>query len=723
MLIFGRHKDEKNYTLMRKYNWILLFILIGFLGFGLTLKNKEPNKDKLLLEIISYVLNRGHYDPKNINDTFSENVFSYYLENLDGQHRFFLNSDIKNFEIYRYKIDDEIKNTKIDFFNITFFKLMERMEQVEGFYKKLLEKPFDFSIRDKINLDYNKTPYSSNILELKSLWRKRFKLSAIENFTSKKDEEYQKKKQDETYQMISDEEIEKSSREEILENMSYFFENYNDLKRKDWFSIYINSIVSQFDPHTYYFAPRDKDRFDMSISGKFEGIGARLSKQKQQIKVVEIISGGPVWRDNLLEVGDVILKVRQENEEEAIDISGMVIDDAVKLIKGPKASRVFLTIKRVEGNIEEISITRDVVELEETYAKSTLIKDESGEYGLIELPKFYISFDDYNERNAATDVKKELEQLKSKNIKGVILDLRNNGGGSLKTVVDMTGYFIKEGPVVQVKSTGGRKEVLKDIDPTVVWDGPVVVLVNEFSASASEIIAAALQDYKRAIVLGSKQTFGKGTVQNIVDLNRMISGSTYGDLGALKVTTDKFYRVNGQSTQLEGVKSDVVFPDRYAYVEMGEKDQENPLAWDRITPASYKPSSIINYNYALEQSNKRLKENPIIELINEQALWVKQQQNDFSYFLDYESFKSERDTKKEYGKRFKKLSEYESSYEFQWLPEAGTKDEPNSVTSEKRNRAQEALKKDIYISEAVKILKDLSSSIQRKQPIAQNKKQ
>ena len=723
MLIFGRHKDEKNYTLMRKYNWILLFILIGFLGFGLTLKNEEPNKDKLLLEIISYVLNRGHYDPKNINDTFSENVFSYYLENLDGQHRFFLNSDIKNFEIYRYKIDDEIKNTKIDFFNITFFKLMERMEQVEGFYKKLLEKPFDFSIRDKINLDYNKTPYSSNILELKSLWRKRFKLSAIENFTSKKDEEYQKKKQDDTYQMFSDKKIEEIAREEIIENMSYFFENYNDLKRKDWFSIYINSIVSQFDPHTYYFAPRDKDRFDMSISGKFEGIGARLSKQKQQIKVVEIISGGPVWRDNLLEVGDVILKVRQENEEEAIDISGMVIDDAVKLIKGPKASRVFLTIKRVEGNIEEISITRDVVELEETYAKSTLIKDESGEYGLIELPKFYISFDDYNERNAATDVKKELEQLKSKNIKGVILDLRNNGGGSLKTVVDMTGYFIKEGPVVQVKSTGGRKEVLKDIDPTVVWDGPVVVLVNEFSASASEIIAAALQDYKRAIVLGSKQTFGKGTVQNIVDLNRMISGSTYGDLGALKVTTDKFYRVNGQSTQLEGVKSDVVFPDRYAYVEMGEKDQENPLAWDRITPASYKPSSIINYNYALEQSNKRLKENPIIELINEQALWVKQQQNDFSYFLDYESFKSERDTKKEYGKRFKKLSEYESSYEFQWLPEAGTKDVPNSATSEKRNRAQEALKKDIYISEAVKILKDLSSSIQRKQTIAQNKKQ
>ena len=422
--------------------------------------------------------------------------------------------------------------------------------------------------------------------------------------------------------------------------------------------------------------------------------------------------------------GDAILKVRQEDEEEAVDISGMVIDDAVKLIKGPKGTQVFLTIKRVEGTIEEVGITRDVVELEETYAKSTLIKDETGSYGLIELPKFYINFDDYNERNAATDVKKELEQLKQKNVKGIILDLRNNGGGSLKTVVDMTGYFIEEGPVVQVKSTGGRKEVLKDEDPSVVWDGPLVVLVNEFSASASEIIAAALQDYKRAIILGSKQTFGKGTVQNIVDLNRMISGGTYGDLGALKITTDKFYRVNGQSTQLEGVKSDIVFPDRYAYVEMGEKDQDNPLAWDRITPANFKPySSMTNFDYSLERSKKRLDENPMVSLIDEQALWVEKQQNDFSYFLDYESFKTERETKKEYSKRFKKLSEYEATYEFQWLPEAGAKEVPNEDTIEKRERGAEALKKDIYISEAVEILKDLSTSIKAVRTIAQNKKE
>jgi len=709
---------------MKNYIWILSFILLSGFVFGITLKNEDPNKNKLLLEIISYVLDRGHYDPKEINDAFSENVYMNYLDNLDGQRRFFLNADIRSFESYRYKVDDELKNAQVNFFNLTYNKLTERMKQVEGFYKDLLERPFDFNKKEEINLDYENAPYAKSIPELKMIWRKRLKLNALETFTTKKEEELQKKEQDETYEMLSDEKLEEISREDISENMTYFFENYNDLGRKDWFSIYINSIVVQFDPHTYYLAPRDKDNFDMSISGKFEGIGARLNKRNQQIKVVEIISGGPVWRDNLLEVGDAILKVRQADEDEAIDISGMVIDDAVKLIKGPKGTQVFLTIKRVEGNIEEVAITRDVVELEETYAKSTLIKDDSGDYGLIELPKFYINFDDYNERNAATDVKKELEQLKRKNVKGIILDLRNNGGGSLKTVVDMTGYFIDQGPVVQVKSTGGRKEVLKDVDPSVVWDGPLVVLVNEFSASASEIIAAALQDYKRAIILGSKQTFGKGTVQNIVDLNRMITGGTYGDLGAIKITTDKFYRVNGKSTQLEGVKSDVVFPDRYAYVEMGEKDQDNPLAWDRITPAPYKPyNTLSNYDYTLERSKKRLGANPIIELIDEQALWVKKQQNDFSYFLDYESYKSERDSKKEYAKRFKKLSEYSAPFEFEWLPEAGSEEAPNKDVIEKRDRAVKSLKKDVYISEAVEILKDLTSLIQVDQTVAQKLKE
>ena len=706
---------------MRPFVWILSFILLSGFVFGITLKKENPNKDKLLLEIISYVLDRGHFDPKDINDVFSENVYMSYLENIDGQHRFFLKSDINAFNSYRYLIDDEIKNTQVEFFNLSFEKLMERMSQVEGFYKSLLETPFDFSIKDEINLDFKKASYANNLIELRAIWRKRLKLNALERFTSKKDEEVQKLEKDATYVMKTDNELEEKAREIISENMDAFFERYNDLNRKDWFSIYINSIVLQFDPHTSYLAPSDKDRFDASMSGEFEGIGARLQKRNQEVKIVEVISGGPVWRDELLEIGDIILKVAQPNKE-AVDISGMRLDDSIKLIKGPKGTQVILTIKRVDGSIEDVKVTRDVVILEETYARSSLITNDKESFGLIELPKFYINFQDYNQRNAATDVKKELEQLKQKNVKGIILDLRNNGGGSLKTVVDMAGYFIKEGPVVQVKSTGGKKEVLKDIDPSIVWDGPLVILVNEFSASASEIIAAALQDYKRAIILGSKQTFGKGTVQNVFDLNKMITGGTYGDLGALKVTTDKFYRINGRSTQLEGVKSDVVFPNRYAYVEMGEKDQDNPLAWDSISPALYKTfEGLNNYEYSLSRSKQRIKDNPILTLIDEQALWIKKQQENYTYSLDFTSYKATRESNKTYSERFKKLGDYESSLEFQWLPEAGLQAEVNDDLIIKRKRWQKSLKKDIYISEAIEILKDLSTQLRGNNIIAEVK--
>ena len=706
---------------MRPFVWILSFILLSGFVFGISLKKENPNKDKLLLEIISYVLDRGHFDPKDINDVFSENAYMSYLENIDGQHRFFLKSDINSFNSYRHLIDDEIKNTQVEFFNLSFEKLMERMSQVEGFYKSLLETPFDFSIKDEINLDFKKASYANNLTELRSIWRKRLKLNALERFTSKKDEEVQKLEIDVSYVMKTDNELEVKAREIISENMDAFFERYNDLNRKDWFSIYINSIVLQFDPHTSYLAPSDKDRFDASMSGEFEGIGARLQKRNQEVKIVEVISGGPVWRDELLEIGDIILKVAQPNKE-AVDISGMRLDDSIKLIKGPKGTQVILTIKRVDGSIEDVKVTRDVVILEETYARSSLITNDKESFGLIELPKFYINFQDYNQRNAATDVKKELEQLKQKNVKGIILDLRNNGGGSLKTVVEMAGYFIREGPVVQVKSTGGKKEVLKDIDPSIVWDGPLVILVNEFSASASEIIAAALQDYKRAIILGSKQTFGKGTVQNVFDLNRMITGGTYGDLGALKVTTDKFYRINGRSTQLEGVKSDVVFPNRYAYVEMGEKDQDNPLAWDSISPALYKTfEGLNNYEYSLSRSKQRIKDNPILTLIDEQALWIKKQQENYTYSLDFTSYKATRESNKTYSERFKKLGDYESSLEFQWLPEAGLQAEVNDDLIIKRKRWQKSLKKDIYISEAIEILKDLSTQLSGNNIIAEVK--
>ncbi|MDG1292449.1 MAG: carboxy terminal-processing peptidase [Flavobacteriaceae bacterium] len=678
----------------------------------------NPDKDKLLIEVITYVMERGHYEPKDINDDFSEHVFNSYIEGIDGQRRFFLQSDVNNFRRFKSEIDDQIRMSDISFFNLTYDRLMARMSQVKSFYSELLDEPFDFSIKDSINLKFEEIPYAKTLNGLKDLWRKRFKLSTLEYFSDLVDQEDFEIEKDSTYQVKSRIVMEEEARSKTKENIENYFDIFDDIERKDWFSIYINTIMLEFDPHSNYFAPDDKERFDQNISGKFEGIGARLQKKDQEVKIVEVIVGGPVWKAKALEVGDVILKVAQKDEY-PVEIGPMRLNDAVKLIKGPKGTQVFLTVKRVSGVIEEVIINRDVVELEESYAKSSIIKKNGKSYGFIELPKFYIDFKDQNSRNAASDIKKELEILKKKNVSGVIMDLRNNGGGSLRTVVDITGFFIDEGPVVQVKSTGGKKDILYDEDPSVVWDGSLVIMVNKFSASASEILAAALQDYKRAIILGSKQTFGKGTVQNVIDLNRIISGGTHGDLGAVKLTTDKFYRINGGSTQLEGVKSDIIVKNQYSYIEMGEKDQDNPLAWDSIEPASYRQwSNQINYDYALNQSAKRLKDNPYIQLVEKQARGIENQQDDFTYTLNYQDYLNEQEANRKISEKFNELKDYRSELTFEWTPEAGV--DQDEVVKERKRRWIESLQQDFYIDEAVSILEDLNINLDNS--VAQVKK-
>jgi len=698
------------------------FFVIAFCFLILTGSSSKlvdnPDKDKLLIEVITYVMERGHYDPKDINDDFSEHVFNSYIEGIDGQRRFFLQSDINNFRRFKSEIDDQIRMSDISFFNLTYDRLMARMSQVKSFYSELLDEPFDFSTKDSINLKFEEIPYAKTLNGLKDLWRKRFKLSTLEYFSDLVDQEDFEIEKDSTYQVKSRIVMEKEARSKTKENIENYFDIFDDIERKDWFSIYINTITLEFDPHSNYFAPDDKERFDQNISGKFEGIGARLQKKDQEVKIVEVIVGGPVWKAKALEVGDVILKVAQKDED-PVEIGPMRLNDAVKLIKGPKGTQVFLTVKRVSGVIEEVIINRDVVELEESYAKSSIIKKNGKSYGFIELPKFYIDFKDQNSRNAASDIKKELEILKKKNVSGVIMDLRNNGGGSLKTVVDITGFFIDEGPVVQVKSTGGKKDILYDEDPSVVWDGSLVIMVNKFSASASEILAAALQDYKRAIILGSKQTFGKGTVQNVIDLNRIISGGTHGDLGAVKLTTDKFYRINGGSTQLEGVKSDIIVKNQYSYIEMGEKDQDNPLAWDSIEAASYRQwSNQINYDYALSQSAKRLKDNPYIQLVEKQARRIENQQDDFTYTLNYQDYLNEQEANRKISEKFNELKDYKSELTFEWTPEAGV--DQDEVVKERKSRWIESLQQDFYIDEAVSILEDLNINLDNS--VAQVKK-
>lgn len=702
----------------KKFGFALLLAGFGGLLAFNSVTPLNPSKDKLLIELVAFVLNRGHFSPADIDDDFSENVFMNYLNGMDGRHHFFIQADIDNFRSYKHKLDDQIKAAKIDFFNQSFEKFMQRMTQVKGFFPALLEKPFDFTRQETYDFDYENQPFAASLSELKQVWRKYLKFNALGIYTGLKETETKKKEEDPSYTMKSDAALEQKTREILQEDMRYFFEARDDLNRNDYFSIYVNAIALQFDPHTSYLAPSAKDRFDQNISGKFEGIGARLSKRNQEIEIVEVISGGPVWRGKIIEPGDKIQKVAQVNET-PVDVVGMRLDDVIKLIKGPKGTQVFLTIKKVDGSIVEVPITRDVIELEEAFAKSTVIEKDQQRFGLINLPRFYVDFTDYGSRNAATDIKKELKKLKQAGVQGIVLDLRNNGGGSLQTVVDMAGYFIEDGPVVQVKSTGGQKQILKDKDPNIEWDGPLVILVNEFSASASEILAAAMQDYKRAVVLGSKQTFGKGTVQNLINLNQVITGNTYGDLGAVKVTTDKFYRINGGSTQLEGVKSDIVFPNRYAYIDTGEKDQDNPLSWDKITPAEYQTwSDGQQYNYAIKRSKERLGDHPFVQLIDQQAQWVKSRQEDTEYSLNYDRYTAKQAKTDSLSARFKELNDYVNGLQFSPLKADLSAIQKDSVSIEKRRRWEESLGKDIYVDEAINVLQDLQRLQKNTTPVA-----
>ena len=702
----------------RKFVYFLAAMLVSAASCSFTNKTFDnPDKDKLLIELITYVLEKGHYNPLELDDDFSSRVFDRYIENLDPMKRFFLKEDIEEFEAYRNAIDDQLKTSDLTFFNLTHERIIKRMDEANVMYKKVLEQPFDYAADESVNVDYEKLDYAASRDELWDRWRKQLKLYSLERVVSSKKE---KEDNNESYDLAA---LEESAREGLAETFSENFDVYDDLERRDWFEVFLNSVVEEFDPHTYYFAPEDKDRFDMSMSGKFEGIGARLEKRSDNIRVVEVISGGPAWRGEKLEVGDVITKVAQ-GKETPVSIVGMRLDDAVKLIKGPKGSEVRLTIKRVDGTLEVVSIVRDVVEIEETYAKSTIIERNGHTYGLINLPKFYIDFQDYEERNAATDVALEIERLKESGAEGLVMDLRNNGGGSLKTVVDIAGLFIKDGPVVQVRSTGRGKEVLADEDDRIQWDGPLVILVNELSASASEILAAAMQDYERAIIIGSKQTYGKGTVQNLIDLNQLIRGGKedIGDVGALKLTTQKFYRINGGSTQLEGVKSDVVVPDKYSYSPIGEKDQENPLPWDKIEAVPYKKwNSAVDFQAAIAKSKERMANNEQLKLIEENAKWIKERREELDIPLNLAAYEADVDRDEAEAKKFNAINKYETGLIFQPLPYELSIMEQDSTYKQKRERWYEDLAGDVYMEEAINVLQDIKLSSLKQGKLAEVK--
>ena len=698
----------------RNYKVLLLMVLLAFASCSFTTKTfDDSDKDKMLIHIIKSVLEQLHFDPIEMDDAFSTELFSDYVDTMDPLKRYFYESDYKDFEKYKLTIDDQIKASDITFFNITHERIIKRIQEAKSLYKEILSQSFDYSKDETFDKNSDKSTYVKNRKEMKERWRQQLKFSTLTNYDDIYTEEKQTKEKDASYVMKTEEEIEKEAREATLKSLDiYFNDNIDDLKREDYFAVYVNSIVEEFDPHTYYLAPRNKEVFDQRMSGKLEGIGAGLQKRMDYIKVTYLVSGGPAWRGKELEMGDVILKVKQENENAPISIVGMRIDDAIKLIKGPKGTKVTLTIKKIDGTIRDITITRDIVELGETYAKSSLVEKNNKKFGVINLPSFYLDFNDYKKLNAAADVKKEIERLKEEGMEGLVLDLRNNGGGSLPAVVDMAGLFIKEGPIVQVRSTGKPKEILKDKDRSITWDGPLVILVNEISASASEIMAAAMQDYKRAIVIGSKQTYGKGTVQNVINLNNLVRGNTSGDLGSLALTTQKYYRINGGSVQLEGVKSDVTVPGRFSFIDVGEKDKENPLPWDEIDAAYYTVwDNYFDYEETIKKSKERMSNNEQLKLIEDNAKWVKSKIDETIVPLNYNKYTATNDLNEMESKRFDAISEYKTNLTFiSHAYERNLYESDTTDLKEKRQRWHQSLSKDVYIEEALNVLEDLKMS-------------
>ncbi|WP_456376398.1 carboxy terminal-processing peptidase [Lutibacter sp.] len=691
--------------LLRKLKLIipLLFIVSIFTSFQ-TNANTDP-KDKALITILKYVLTQGHYQPQKIDDAFSEKVYSNFLEKIDPSKRYFLQSDIDEFSNYKTQIDDQINNEDLTFFFLVYDRLMLRFKESKLVYTDILKRKFDFDKNETYNINYDNIPYPKNASEKSNIWRKQLKFTTLSRLHDKLIIEKDKQKEDKTYTVKSFSELEKEARETTLNNMNESFQRIEELTYSDWFSTYINSIAEEFDPHTTYFDPIVKKRFDISMAGKLEGIGARLTKKNDYTKVIELISGGPAWKQGELEVGDFILKVAQGNEE-PIDIVGMRLDDAIEYIKGKKGTEVKLTLKKIDGTIKVISIIRDVVELEETFVKSSIVKKEGRTFGVIHLPKFYINFDEKNYRNSATDMAQEIERLKKENVEGIVLDLRNNGGGSLQTAIEISGLFINKGPIVQVKYRDRKADVKQDKNPKIQWDKPLVVLVNELSASASEIFAAAMQDYGRAVIIGGKQTYGKGTVQSVLDLNRYHNLKQ--DIGALKMTIQKFYRINGGSTQLEGVHSDIMLPDRYTYMHIGERDLENPLKFDKVPQASYSLwDNYENFNQVINHSKKRIATNTYFKLIDKNAKWLKKSQDDTLIYLNYKAYTNDLESHKAESLKYKAIRDYTTNltYTSPLYEQFLLKNDKD--LAEKRETWHKNLKQDIYVEEALNVLSEL----------------
>ncbi|MBB4079597.1 carboxyl-terminal processing protease [Lewinella aquimaris] len=684
---------------------VLVFALFAAVNPTATPPGDAPS---IILKTMLTNLQTYHYQPTDIDDAFSERVYDQYLNDLDGARLFFTQDDIDAFAPYRTLIDDESKAGEYTFYNLVQEHWTAALDKTESWYEELLAEPFDLAKSGSFKDRDENSGWAADDAELKQYWHDYMKRDLLSQIVDKR-EEMAKDTTGAVQPSLDSLEVE--YRGKILERYHDWFKRMREMKPSVKTSQYLNSMTAVFDPHTSYFRPKDKESFDIRFSGRLEGIGATLQTDDEYTKVTSVVVGGPAWKGKELKEDDIIMGVRQKGEE-MVDIKGMQLEDVVDKIRGKKGTVVSLKVKKPDGTIRDISIERDIIIIDDTYAKSLIIDDNVGgeKIGYISLPSFYADFQNDDGRFSAKDVAAELDKLKAQNVDGIILDLRNNGGGSLRDVVDMTGFFIPEGPVVQVAGRNMDKEILEDKDRRVQYDGPVVVLVNQYSASASEILAAALQDYNRAVIVGSTSTFGKGTVQRFIDMDRTISGhNDIKPLGTVKLTMQKFYRIDGGSTQLRGVVPDIILPDSRSLLETGEKEQSAPLAWSEIEPAKYSQDvyRIRNIDELKARSASRVENSPTFTRIQQNAERVKRQRDRDTYPLaltDFEELQRATRTEAEmYDDLFEDVVN-PGVLNLQVDLEPILSDESKTA---RNDDFKKSVSKDVYIREAVSIVEDM----------------
>ncbi len=687
---------------------LAMLLVAGAIFAGFKYIEQPEEKDKVIISLVNEGLTTFHYSPKILDDELSVEVMKLYLESLDRNKLFLLESDVQELEKYNTLLDDEFKSGSNVFFDLSFSKLQNGLDRADGYYHEILSEPFDFEMEDKTWNNPEKLSWAKDQKELKDYWRKYLKWRVANRVYNKEQNVLDDIKNGEEVDPFVFEKAEKEAREDELEMMDEWFETLNDMERTEWLSLYVNSLTSVFDPHTEYMAPPRQENFEEQMTGQFEGIGAQLRQDGDYITVEKIITGSASWRQGELAPGDKIMQVAQ-GDEEPVDIVGWKISKAVKIIRGKKGTEVRLTVKRKDGSRAIIPIVRDVVEIESTYAKSAIL-GENKEVGYIRLPAFYVDFYSENNHNCTEDVKQEIIKLKEEGVEGLVFDLRSNGGGSLEAAIEIVGLFIERGPVVQVKSYQGAAKIKSNRDARVYWDGPLVVLVNDYSASASEIFAAAIQDYQRGLIMGTKSTFGKGTVQNMIDLDKAVRGNAnMKPLGALKVTTDKFYRINGGTTQLQGVESDIVFPDAFEFVKTGEKEYDFALPFDEIAKANYSVYSgnKQKFDHAIKSSQARINSNPKFTEFMDYAKWLEVQNEDREIDLQYATFKAMHDKSDAVAEKYKNLNKSEDSTAVWALQTQLIDFKTDTVKQTEYKRWFKSLSKDLYLQEALNVVSEI----------------